>query len=300
MQYMNKSPYYQVSVLMAVKNESLYLKDSLLSISRQSNVNIQIILVDDHSTDNTYQIAVDLLTQIPGLFVYSNPGSGKVDAYNFAYSLATSDYVCFFAGDDIMPNDSMYERLLPLIGFDHSLRVASICKIRILSSNKSLNGKLIPKAKGKANLSGQSPLFSRSLANQIFPIPNCLPNEDHWTYAFMTYCPIDYLITLDTICCDWRLHSGNSYDRNSSCREYRSHLIPRYGAYEELYRYRKHLLSDSSAIGLKNHIRLIDSYINQNLFSFFFSPVPFSQKVTLLRSFNALFFSLFKILDKLR
>ena len=145
---------------------------------------------------------------VSNLTVHSNPGRGKVDAYNHAFSLSKAPYVCFFAGDDIMPQGSILQRLSPLISFNKTDLVVSISKIRILSSDESLNGKLIPPAKGKANLSGQSPLFSRSLANIVFPIPSHLPNEDQWTAAILTYYPIDSIISLDTICCDWR-HGGN-------------------------------------------------------------------------------------------
>lgn len=292
--------YPDVSVLMAVKNESKHLKDAVLSIESQDCTIIEIILVDDNSTDNTMEIAFDLQRHNLNLFVYTNPGSGKVDAYNYAFSRSKAPYVCFFAGDDIMPQGSIMQRLSPLTSFNKTNLVVSLSKIRILSADESLNGKLIPRAKGKASLSGQSPLFSRSLANIVFPIPSHLPNEDNWTAAILTYYPIDSIISMDTLCCDWRLHEGNSYNRDSSCIEYRKHLIPRYHAYKELYKKYGHVLSSKNSIQLRNHVRAIELYKKQSILPFLFVPLPISYKVTLLRTFNTFFFLVFKLLDKIR
>ena len=51
----------QVSVVLAVKNESKYILDALNSILSQENIRFEVIVVDDNSSDNTVNIVQNRL-----------------------------------------------------------------------------------------------------------------------------------------------------------------------------------------------------------------------------------------------
>src|SRR5690349_18216650 len=101
-----------VSVVMAVKNEQRYLESALRSVCSQSGVSLEVVLVDDGSTDDTHAIASRLLAELPMLKLHRNPGQGKCAAFNFGVRNSRGRFVCLFAGDDIMPEGSLATRWL--------------------------------------------------------------------------------------------------------------------------------------------------------------------------------------------
>ena len=89
-----------VSVLIPVYNTEKYIKESLDSIISQTYTNLEIIVVDDASTDSTYSI-LSTYTD-PRLKLYRN----KTNLYiaenrNKAISYATGKYIVWQDADDI-------------------------------------------------------------------------------------------------------------------------------------------------------------------------------------------------------
>ena len=174
------SPKIQVSVVMAVKNESKYICDALDSILSQNDIIFEVIVVDDNSTDNTAKIVKDKIPFSPKLNLYQNPSTGKVSAFNYGVTKASGTHICLFAGDDIMPQDSLSKRFNFLKNISNDRPIVGLSKIRIMSVDKKRDGLVVPKRKGHGSLSGQSPLMNRKAIDLLFPVPEELPNEDTW------------------------------------------------------------------------------------------------------------------------
>lgn len=89
-----------ISVIMPVKNGENYMEEAITSIKNQNN-NIEIIVVNDGSTDNTEQIAKNL-----GCIVVNHDISkGQVAAKNTGLKIAKGDYIIFCDHDDLLePN----------------------------------------------------------------------------------------------------------------------------------------------------------------------------------------------------
>jgi len=94
-----------VSVIMPVRDVEKYVEESVLSILTQTLVDIELIVIDDHSDDGTY-IKLSSMSDLR-LKVISNPGSGIVDALNAGLDLAKGEFIARMDGDDI----SVSERL---------------------------------------------------------------------------------------------------------------------------------------------------------------------------------------------
>ncbi len=91
---------------MPVKNGSNYLAEALNAIKSQ-NVSMEIIVVDDGSTDNTSQIASDF-----GCVVLKHPISkGLVASKNTALKIAQGKYVMFHDHDDVMNQGALAQML---------------------------------------------------------------------------------------------------------------------------------------------------------------------------------------------
>ncbi|MGX2984020.1 glycosyltransferase family 2 protein [Helicobacter sp. 23-1048] len=72
-----------VSIIIPIYNVAPYLKECLDSVMAQSYENLDIILVDDGSSDESLDIALDFARQDKRIFVISKPNGGQATARNF-------------------------------------------------------------------------------------------------------------------------------------------------------------------------------------------------------------------------
>ena len=89
-----------VSIIMPVYNLEKYIASSIQSILKQTYSNIELIIVDDCSTDNSYEIARTFKDERIRLFRNSE-NRGVVYSRNFAISKAKGVYIALNEGDDI-------------------------------------------------------------------------------------------------------------------------------------------------------------------------------------------------------
>ena len=82
---------------MPVKNGENYIKEALEGIKKQ-NMNLEIIVVDDGSDDNTAEIA----KEFGCIIVKHEKSKGQVVAKNTALKIAKGEYIMFHDHDDIM------------------------------------------------------------------------------------------------------------------------------------------------------------------------------------------------------
>lgn len=95
-----------VSVLIPVFNVEQYVKDAVQSIQNQTYKNLEIIIVDDGSTDNTFQVLEGLAAQDSRIRLYKNKENLKiVKTLNLALSLANGYYIARMDGDDLSELD---------------------------------------------------------------------------------------------------------------------------------------------------------------------------------------------------
>lgn len=95
-----------VSIIIPAYNCEDYIKLCLDSIVNQTYKSLEVIIVDDGSTDETLSILENYKQKIPSLFkVYSIPNSGQGHARNYGIKQATGKYVLFVDSDDYLePN----------------------------------------------------------------------------------------------------------------------------------------------------------------------------------------------------
>lgn len=96
---------YKVSVIVPVYNSEQYLKKCLDSLIKQSYKNIEIILVDDGSTDTSGMICDDYVKENEKLFVIHKKNEGVSSARNVALDIISGDYCCFVDSDDYVEPD---------------------------------------------------------------------------------------------------------------------------------------------------------------------------------------------------
>lgn len=94
----NKKPL--VSIITVVHNGDVHLERTLLSVVGQSYNNIEYIIIDGGSTDNTLEIIKKYEKQID--YWISEPDNGIYDAMNKGIKAAHGDWILFLGSDDIL------------------------------------------------------------------------------------------------------------------------------------------------------------------------------------------------------
>lgn len=100
-----------VTVIIPVYNRERYIGDAIESVLTQTHENLEVIVVDDGSTDGTRQV-VESFCNDPRLIYRHQPNSGKPSVVrNQALRMARGRYICFLDSDDILVPDSIAQRV---------------------------------------------------------------------------------------------------------------------------------------------------------------------------------------------
>jgi len=94
-----------VSIVIPIYNSEKYLSDCLTSIENQTYKNIEVIFVDDGSTDNSKNIIETFCSTHNYAKFCSQPNLGVSSARNKGVSLSSGEYIYFLDADDIMHKD---------------------------------------------------------------------------------------------------------------------------------------------------------------------------------------------------
>jgi glycosyltransferase involved in cell wall biosynthesis len=108
----------RVSVIIPTYNCEAFIEEAVLSICRQTERDLEILVVDDGSTDCTPAIVQELAASDPRIVVKSEEHSGKAGtARNAGLACASGEYVAFLDGDDICDPERIARELAVLERF---------------------------------------------------------------------------------------------------------------------------------------------------------------------------------------
>lgn len=113
-----------ISVIMPVYNAKEYIAEAIDSILNQTYINFEFIIIDDCSTDNSYQILQSYAVKDNRIKLYRNEKNYK-QAYtkNLAIEKAIGKYIAFMDADDI----SLPERFAKQIEFMEAHPAIDVC-----------------------------------------------------------------------------------------------------------------------------------------------------------------------------
>lgn len=96
-----------VSIIVPVYNVEKYLRRCLNSILNQTYINLEVILVDDGSDDESYEICCNYEREDNRVKVYHKENEGLGLARNYGMKSATGDYLMFVDSDDFLVSDAV-------------------------------------------------------------------------------------------------------------------------------------------------------------------------------------------------
>lgn len=114
----------KLSIIIPVYNGAHYIENTVRSILNSSYPNLELLLIDDGSTDDSLMVCNQMAASDPRIKVYHKTNSGIADARNYGLDHAIGDYIGFCDQDDEI-NPEMYRRMLGRLATDNSQ--AAIC-----------------------------------------------------------------------------------------------------------------------------------------------------------------------------
>lgn len=97
----------KISVIIPVYNTAPYLYEAINSILNQTLNDIEIICVDDGSTDNSFMILKEFEAKDDRIVVVSQSNQGQSVARNTAMRYAHGEYIYFMDSDDVLMSDAL-------------------------------------------------------------------------------------------------------------------------------------------------------------------------------------------------
>lgn len=213
----------RVSVLVTVFNEEDYVQSMIDSLARQTYQNLELVIVNDGSTDSTQALLASIAKNHTWVKVINLAGNhGKAFAQNVAYRSASGSYIALHGGDDI----SHPSRISAQLTFMAQNRLdASITQMKLIDSDGRVTRSAFMAPPNLVScpvclLRGSSfpagtLVFTRSLAQSIYPIPEKLPYEDRWI-TFRIQRSVRRIGFLAEPLYAYRQHTTNTYPLKST------------------------------------------------------------------------------------
>ena len=117
-----------VSVIVPIYNVQDYIERCVHSIIEQTYYNIEILLIDDGSTDDSGKLADEYTKKDERIRVFHKKNGGLSDARNYGILMSSGKYVCFIDSDDFIHKD--YIRLLYKICTEQGCEIAQCDYLR--------------------------------------------------------------------------------------------------------------------------------------------------------------------------
>ncbi|GIJ96907.1 hypothetical protein CAPN001_14760 [Capnocytophaga stomatis] len=121
-----------ISIIVPIYNVGKHIKRCIDSLLCQTYENIEILIINDGSTDNTSQILSDYANE-KKIYIFHQENKGVSFSRNFGIKQSKGDYICFVDGDDyVSPHycEKLYENIAK-----HSADI-SICRFQKVFNNE--------------------------------------------------------------------------------------------------------------------------------------------------------------------
>ena len=174
-----------ISFIMPAKNVSPYAEDAVNALLKADYEDWELIIIEDHSTDDTLRILREIEKRDCRIRVFENKGSGKVVGLNYGYTFTTGEIIKCIDADDVL-DTRFFDHVDIMNNYDALCHDGYVTtnKLRIIG-NYSVNKSILIKdfsycLKYLKSLPRWTWSFKRSIGDRIFPMPTELPFEDVW------------------------------------------------------------------------------------------------------------------------
>lgn len=259
-----------ISIIIPVYNVELFIEDCILSVLNQTYKNLEIILINDGSTDNSGNICKKLSSQFSNIILINKNNEGVSAARNDGIKISKGKYLTFVDGDDILASDYI----------EKSYKFLKENNLMIVRNNYKFfdNGKFII----------NQDLNCSFLENNKNSFLHLIQKGEVKTYVWLLL--IDRTLFDDTLLFDSNLKIYEDYDfyMRLFVKNVNFGFLDNDGYYYRL-RIGSAVLSETSSFNMLNSYTVIyKKYMSNNLYS------SFLLKLALLDIVDNYIFSIFK------
>lgn len=154
-----------ISIIVPVYNVEIYLTECVRSILNQTYKNIEILLIDDGSSDNSGVLCENLAKQDDRIKVFHKENGGLSDARNYGIEKAVGEFIMFVDSDDLV-SESIVDNLYNMIVSDKELKLA-VCGLSHFTDGENV----------QYDLGKEITIFSREAALVDFLCQNNIPTS---------------------------------------------------------------------------------------------------------------------------
>ena len=130
-----------VSVVIAIYNAEKYIKETVKSVMNQTYKNLEIILVNDGSTDRSISICEKLKNEDNRIQIINQSNKGVSEARNVGKNVATGEYLLFIDSDDLLSNNMVETLVSNIEKYNADI---SICGYKEVFENGEVKENRIP------------------------------------------------------------------------------------------------------------------------------------------------------------
>ncbi|AJI56085.1 glycosyltransferase like 2 family protein [Francisella philomiragia] len=119
-----------ISIIVPVYNAENYVSECLESIIKQTYDNIEIIIVNDGSTDNSLHICQNYTLKDSRIKLLDQENLGQSAARNRALDIATGEYIAFVDSDDFIADIYINSLYLCIVKYNSNIAFTTLCEFK--------------------------------------------------------------------------------------------------------------------------------------------------------------------------
>ncbi len=100
-----------VSIILCTYNRAALLPKAIRSVLEQTQQEWELVIIDDGSNDNTYNIVMQFLQTDSRIMYFYQSNRGLANARNKGLAIATGEFICFVDSDDELTSDHLKKRM---------------------------------------------------------------------------------------------------------------------------------------------------------------------------------------------
>ena len=212
-----------VSIVIPTYNNATYIADAVKSVMVQDYPNLEIIIIDDASADNTVEVIAEFTKDLRVKYIRNNENMGRVATYHKGlYDLAKGEWYLNLDGDDYLTDPSFISKAISWINtYPDVVMVTGACerlvngKLHYTISNKydgelnNIDGKtfFLDLPSEKASFIHLATLYNRTRALALnFYSQNIISTDFESLFRLALK---GNIITYNKVVGVWRIHGNN-------------------------------------------------------------------------------------------
>ncbi len=203
----------KISVIIPAYNGETYLAEGIESIERQQYEPLEIIVIDDGSTDNTAQIAKSLSRV---RYVYQPNSGGPAKGRNRGLELAQGELIAFLDQDDLWPEHKLEAQVAYLA--NHPTLEIILGRIQIMRLTGFVDDRPQFEATSEdwANILLGSGLYKKSVFDKVGRFDETLPISDDLDWIMRARELRVCMVILEQVTLFYRLHQHNTINNRKA------------------------------------------------------------------------------------